>query len=321
MRRLSLIAAILAALGLPAAAQEVYPSRPVRVVVAFAAGGSIDVVARIIAQELGRSLGQAFVVENRAGASGNLGADFVAKAPADGYTLFMGSASSLAANAALFTGLPYDPVRDFAPVRLIGLQPNVVVVHPSLPVTTIGELIAFARANPGRLNFGTAGSGSAQHMAADVFRRMAGIDMVHVPYRGGAPALNDLLAGQIQLMFETIPTAVEPIAAGQLRALAVTMPQRVARLPNLPTVSESGVPGYVSRGWMGLVARTGTEPSIISALEQHTGAIVAMPEVRQRLEGLGLEVMASNGAEFAAFIRSEVAFYRQVVAQMGIRLD
>ncbi|MES2710619.1 MAG: tripartite tricarboxylate transporter substrate binding protein [Pseudomonadota bacterium] len=321
MRRLSLLACLILGLGMPALSQEVYPARPVRVVVAFAAGGSIDVVARIISQELGRTMGQAFVVENRAGASGNLGADFVAKAAADGYTLFMGSASSLAANAALFANLPYDPTRDFAPIRLIGLQPNVVVVHPSVPVTTIGELIAFARANPGRLNFGTAGSGSAQHMAADVFRRMAGIEMVHVPYRGGAPALNDLLAGQIQLMFETIPTAVEPIAAGQLRALAVTMPQRVARLPDLPTVSESGVPGYVSRGWMGLVARTGTDPAIIAALERATASIVATPEVRQRLEALGLEVMASDGAEFAAFIRSEVAFYRQVVAQMGIRLD
>jgi len=320
MRALSLIVALLC-LGLPAVAQDAYPSRPVRVVVAFAAGGSIDVVARIMAQELARSLGQPFVVENRAGASGNLGADFVAKGPTDGYTLFMGSASSLAANAALFANLPYDPTRDFAPIRLIGLQPNVVVVHPSLPVTTIGELIAYARANPGRLNFGTAGSGSAQHMAADVFRRMAGIDMVHVPYRGGAPALNDLLAGQIQLMFETIPTAVEPIAAGQLRALAVTMPERVARLPDVPTVSESGVPGYVSRGWMGLVARNGTDPAIIATLERHSGTIVELPEVRQRLQGLGLKVIASNGAEFAAFILAEVAFYRQVVAQMGIRLD
>jgi tripartite-type tricarboxylate transporter receptor subunit TctC len=260
-------------------------------------------------------------VENRAGASGNLGADYVAKSAPDGYTLFMGSASSLAANAALFRNLPYDPRRDFAPVRLIGLQPNVIVVHPSLPVTSVAELIAYARANPGRLNFGSAGSGSAQHMAADVFRRMANIDIVHVPYRGGAPALNDLIAGQLQLMFETIPTAVEPIAAGQLRALAVTMPERVTRLPDVPTVAESGLPGYVSRGWMGIVAPVGADPAIIDLLARHSEAIVAMPEARQRLLGLGLEMMSNTPAEFAAFIRTEVATYQEVVRSMGIQLD
>ena len=304
-----------------ARAADPWPIRPIRMVVAFAPGGSIDVVARIMAQELGRALGQPVVVENRAGASGNLGADFVAKAAPDGYTLFMGSASSLGANAALFRNLPYDPRRDFAPVRLMGLQPNVIVVHPSLPVTDVAELIAYARANPGKLNFGTAGSGSAQHVAGDMFRRMAEIDMVHVPYRGGAPALSDLIAGQLQLMFETLPTAVEPIAAGQLRALAVTMPERVARLPNLPTVAESGLPGYVSRGWMGIVAPAGTDPHIIARLANESEAIIAIPAVRQRLLGLGLEMIPSSPAQFSAFIREEVASYQEVVSRMGIQLD
>jgi hypothetical protein len=304
-----------------ARAADQWPIRPIRMVVAFAPGGSIDVVARIMAQELGRALGQPVVVENRAGASGNLGADFVAKAAPDGYTLFMGSASSLGANAALFRNLPYDPRRDFAPVRLMGLQPNVIVVHPSLPVTDVAELIAYARANPGKLNFGTAGSGSAQHVAGDMFRRMAEIDMVHVPYRGGAPALSDLIAGQLQLMFETLPTAVEPIAAGQLRALAVTMPERVARLPNLPTVAESGLPGYVSRGWMGIVAPAGTDPHIIARLANESEAIIAIPAVRQRLLGLGLEMIPSSPAQFSAFIREEVASYQEVVSSMGIQLD
>jgi len=317
----ALSAFLLTGLAPPAKAADPYPTRPIRMVVAFAAGGSIDVVARIMAQELSRSLGQVVVVENRAGASGNLGADFVAKSAPDGYTLFMGSASSLAANAALFRNLPYDPRRDFAPVRLIGLQPNVIVVHPSLPVTSVAELIAHARANPGRLNFGSAGSGSAQHMAADVFRRMAHIDIVHVPYRGGAPALNDLIAGQLQLMFETVPTAVGPIAAGQLRALAVTMPQRISRLPELPTVAESGLPGYVSRGWMGIVAPAGTDPAIVELLARHSDAILAMPEARQRLLALGLEMMPNTPAEFAAFIRAEVATYTEVVQTMGIHLD
>lgn len=304
-----------------ARAADPWPIRPIRMVVAFAPGGSIDVVARIMAQELGRALGQPVVVENRAGASGNLGADFVAKAAPDGYTLFMGSASSLGANAALFRNLPYDPRRDFAPVRLMGLQPNVIVVHPSLPVTDVAELIAYARANPGKLNFGTAGSGSAQHVAGDMFRRMAEIDMVHVPYRGGAPALSDLIAGQLQLMFETLPTAVEPIAAGQLRALAVTMPERVARLPNLPTVAESGLPGYVSRGWMGIVAPAGTDPHIIARLANESEAIIAIPAVRQRLLGLGLEMIPSSPAQFSAFIREEVASYQELVSRMGIQLD
>jgi tripartite-type tricarboxylate transporter receptor subunit TctC len=304
-----------------ARAADPWPIRPIRMVVAFAPGGSIDVVARIMAQELGRALGQPVVVENRAGASGNLGADFVAKAAPDGYTLFMGSASSLGANAALFRNLPYDPRRDFAPVRLMGLQPNVIVVHPSLPVTDVAELIAYARANPGKLNFGTAGSGSAQHVAGDMFRRMAEIDMVHVPYRGGAPALSDLIAGQLQLMFETLPTAVEPIAAGQLRALAVTMPERVARLPNLPTVAESGLPGYVSRGWMGIVAPARTDPHIIARLANESEAIIAIPAVRQRLLGLGLEMIPSSPAQFSAFIREEVASYQEVVSRMGIQLD
>jgi tripartite-type tricarboxylate transporter receptor subunit TctC len=306
--------------ALPARA-ETYPARPVRVVVAFSAGGSIDVVARIVAQELSRTTGQAFVVENRAGASGSLGGDFVAKSFPDGYTLFMGSASSLATNAALFRNLPYDPTRDFTAIRLIGLQPNVVVVHPSVPVKSIAELIAYAKANPGKLNFGSAGAGSAQHMAADVFRRRADINLVHVPYRGGAPALNDLIAGNIQLMFETIPTAVEPIAAGQLRPLAVTMPNRVARFPDLPTVEESGLPGYVSRGWMGLVAPTGTDSAIVKLLAQHCESIVQIPPVREKFLALGLEMIENTPAEFSAFIKAEVANYKEVVKTMGIQLD
>ncbi|MCR0983761.1 Bug family tripartite tricarboxylate transporter substrate binding protein [Roseomonas populi] len=305
----------------PLRAAEAYPARPIRMVVAFAAGGSIDVVARIMAGEMARSLGQPVVVENRPGASGNVGADFVAKAPPDGYTLLMGSASSLAANAALFRNLPYDPTRDFAPVRLVGLQPNVVVVHPSVPARTIAELIALAKARPGQLNYGTAGPGSSQHIAAEMFRRMAGVEIVHVPYRGGAPALNDLIAGQVQLMFETIPTAMEPIAAGQLRALAVTMPARVTRLPELPTVAESGLPGYVSRGWIGLVGPAGMESAVVDTLARHAGAAIALPQIRERLLGLGLEVASNTPGEFAAFIRAEVAGYQDIVRTMGIRMD
>lgn len=307
--------------GLPAAAKaQGYPDRPIRVVVAFPAGGSIDVVARIMVAQLARSYNSPVVVENRAGASGTVGADYAAKA-ADSHTLFMGSASSLAANAALFRNLPYDPVRDFAPISLVALQPNVVVVHPSVPVASLAELLAYARANPGRLNYGTAGAGSAQHMAAETFRRMAGIEMVHVPYRGGAPALSDLIGGQVQLMFETAPTAIEPVRAGQLRALAVTTRERLTRLPDLPTVAESGLPGYESRGWAGLVAPAGTDPAIIADLHRRVSGIVGTPHVTGRLRDLGLEVVASSPAEFAAFIRAEVAHYRAVVAALGVAFD
>ncbi|MBR0654579.1 Bug family tripartite tricarboxylate transporter substrate binding protein [Plastoroseomonas arctica] len=320
MRRI-IIAGLAALLPLAAIAQDAYPQRPVRMVVAFAPGGSIDIVARIIAQDLTRSLGQPVVVENRPGASGNLGADFVAKAAADGHTLFMGSASSLAANAALFRNLPYDPLRDFAPITLVALQPNVVVVHPSVPVRSIAELIAYARAHPGRLNYGSAGSGSSQQMAADVFRRMNGIEMVHVPYRGGAPALSDLMAGQIQVMFETIPTAIEPVLAGQLRALAVTIDERATRLPEVPTMAEAGLPGYRSRGWIGLVARAGTDLATIATLARHGRAAIATPQTRDRLLALGLEVRGTAPEEFAAFMREEVEEYRRIVTAMGIQLD
>jgi tripartite-type tricarboxylate transporter receptor subunit TctC len=321
MPSLSRRAALLAPLGLAAAGPawaQAFPTRPMRMIVAFSAGGSNDVVARIVSQELSRVLNHPVVVENRAGASGNLGADFAAKSPPDGHTLFMGSASTLASNVSLFRNMPYDPVRDFAPITLVGIQPNVIVVHPSVPVRTLPELIAHARANPGRLNFGSAGTGSAQFMAADVFRRMANIDIVHVPYRGGAPAQQDLIAGQIQLMFETIPTAVGPIASGQLRAIAVTTAQRVARLPDLPTVAEQGFSGYESRGWMGVVAPAGTPEPIVALLARHIQAIVNMPEVRTRLEGLGLTVSGAGPAEFHAFIRDEVENYRRIVADAGI---
>ncbi len=298
-----------------------YPDRPVRMVVAFPAGGSVDLVARIVSAELAHSLNQAVVVENRTGASGNVGAEHVARAAPDGHTLFMGSASSLAANTALFRNLPYDPVRDFAPISLVALQPNVVVVHPSVPATTLAELVAHARANPGRLNYGTAGAGSTQHMATETFRRAADIEMVHVPYRGGAPALSDLIAGQVQVMFETVPTAIEPVRAGQLRALAVTTRQRLTRLPELPTVAESGLPGYESRGWVGLVAPAGTKPAIIAELHRRVAGIIRTPQVTTRLLDLGLEVVAGTPAEFASFIRAEVANYRAVVAAVGVSLD
>ncbi len=295
-----------------------YPDRPVRMVVGFPAGGSVDIVARLVAQELARILGQPFVVDNRSGASGGIGTDFVAKAAPDGHTLLMGSAVSLAGNVSLYRNLPYDPVRDLAPISLVALQPNMVIVHPSVPVRSIAELIDYAKARPGAINYASSGHGSTQHLSGEVFCRRTGVTMVHVPYRGGAPALNDLIAGQVQLMFETIPTALQAARGGQVRPLAVTTLRRSESMPELPTVAESGLPGYESRGWIGLVAPAGTPKPIIDLLAARTPEIVRSPQVRSRLVDLGLEVVGGTPAEFGAFIRSEIDSIRAVVTAAGV---
>jgi tripartite-type tricarboxylate transporter receptor subunit TctC len=317
--RLILVASV--ALFGPGARADDYPDKPVKMVVPFPAGGSIDIVARLVGQELAKTLGQGVVVDNRSGAGGSIGTDAVAKAAPDGYTLLMGSASSLAANRALYRKLAYDPEKDFSAISLVALQPNVLLVHPSLPAKTVAELIAYAKANPGELNYGSAGAGTSQHLAAELFRSRTGVDIVHVPYRGGAPALIDLMAGQVQLMFETIPTAIQPVQAGQLRALAVTTVKRSSMLPDLPTMAEAGVAGYVARGWIGLVAPAGTPAAIVEKLGRATQAIVRTPEITRRLTELGLEVAASSPAEFGDFIRTEVAAFKDVVAGANISLD
>jgi tripartite-type tricarboxylate transporter receptor subunit TctC len=317
--RLLLLASV-ALFGAGARADN-YPDKPVKMVVPFPAGGSVDIVARLVGQELAKTLGQAVIVDNRSGAGGSIGTDAVAKAAPDGYTLLMGSASSLAANRALYRKLPYDPEKDFSAISLVALQPNVLLVHPSVPAKTVAELIAYAQANPGQLNYASAGAGTSQHLAAELFRSKTGVDIVHVPYRGGAPALIDLMAGQVQLMFETIPTAIQPVQAGQLRALAVTTVKRSSMLPDLPTIAEAGVAGYVARGWIGLVAPAGTPAPIIEKLGRATQVIVKTPEITRRLTELGLEVAASSPAEFGDFIRTEVAAFKEVVAGANITLD
>jgi tripartite-type tricarboxylate transporter receptor subunit TctC len=319
--RLLLLASIALFGAGPGARADDYPDKPVKMVVPFPAGGSIDIVARLVGQELAKTLGQSVVVDNRSGAGGSIGTDAVAKAAPDGYTLLMGSASSLAANRALYSKLPYDPEKDFSAISLVALQPNVLLVHPSVPAKTVAELIAYAKANPGELNYASAGAGTSQHLAAELFRSKTGVDIVHVPYRGGAPALIDLMAGQVQLMFETIPTAIQPVQSGQLRALAVTTVKRSSMLPDLPTIEEAGVAGYVARGWVGLVAPAGTPAPIIEKLGRATQVIVRKPEITRRLTELGLEVAASSPAEFGDFIRTEVAAFKEVVAAAKISLD
>lgn len=316
------ILAGLALLAAPAAwADDAYPSRPVRIVVAFPAGGSVDILARIVGQELTRRLGQPFTVDNRSGAGGSVGTDFVAKSAPDGLTLLMAGAGPIVTIPALNASLPYDPARDLAPVTLVALQPNMLVVTPSLPARTVQELIVYGRSHPGGLSYATAGIGSSQHLAAEVFALRTGLQMTHVPYRGGAPGLNDVMAGQVQIMFDTIPTALQAARGGQVRALAVTTLSRSPAMPDLPTVAEAGVPGFESRAWLGLLGPGGLPAGIVAKLDREVREIVEMPEIAARLVDLGLEVVPSTPASFRAFLDREIATNRAIVAAARITLN
>jgi tripartite-type tricarboxylate transporter receptor subunit TctC len=319
-KALGAIAASLLLLLSSAVQAQNYPTKPVKLVVPFAPGGSVDIVARIVGQQLGEDLGQSIVVENRAGAGGNIGFEAVAKAKPDGYTLAMAS-STMAVNVSLYRTIGYDPLKDFAPISLIALQPNVLMVNPSLPVKSVAELIAYAKANPGALNFGSSGIGASQHLAAELFKSRTGADMVHVAYKGGGPAMADLVAGRVQLMFETIPNSISYIQSGQLRALAVTVDERSKQLPDVPTMSESGVKGYVSRGWLGVMAPAGTPQPIIDKLNAAVLKAVATPAVTKRLTELGLEIKTSTPAEFSAFIASEVKDFRTLITDAKIPME
>lgn len=317
-RSLVLLVCVAAATG---AAAQTYPNKPIRMVVGYSAGGSVDVVGRLLGQELSKALGEPVVIDNRAGASGNIGTDVVAKSAPDGYTLLMGSAAALAANPSLYKRLPFDPVKDLAPISLIAIQPNVLLVHPSVPVATVAELIAYAKAHPGTLSYGTSGSGTSQHMAGALFQQMTGIDILHVPYRGGAPASADLIAGQVQIVFQTSPEAMPLIAAKQVRAIAVTTKKRLPALPDLPTIDEAGVPGYQSNGWLAVLAPAATPAAIIARLNEELVKITREPAVRARLFDLGLDVIGSSPDELARFMKDEAASFHEVVTMTHISID
>jgi tripartite-type tricarboxylate transporter receptor subunit TctC len=308
---------------LPAPAQSpaAYPSRPVRLVVPFPPGGPIDATGRAIAQRLSEAWGQSVVVDNRPGAGGNIGAELVAKSPADGYTILMGALSTHAVNPSLYAKMPYDAVKDFAPITLVAITPNVLVVNASLPVGSAQEFIAYARANSGRLAFGSGSNGSAGHLAGELFKVETGTDIVHVPYRGGAPAMQALLAGDTQFMFDNLANAMAQVKAGKVKALAVTTAKRSQLAPDLPTMAEAGLPGFDISTWFGLLAPAGTPKAVIAKLNAGVTQILNSPEMRERLTAQGAEPAPTSPDEFAAFIRSEIAKYARIVKASGAKVD
>ncbi len=322
-RRAALSLAATLAISTPhaPAAADAYPARPIRFVVAFPPGGGTDIIARSIAQKLAERLAQQVVVDNRPGAGGNIGTDIVAKSAPDGYTLLMGSAGPLAINASLFDKMPFDPIRDLAPVTLAASTPNVLVVHPSLKAATVNELIALAKARPGEINFASSGHGTPAHLAGELFNSMAGVKLVHVPYKGAAPALADLLGGQVQLMFSTMPPALPHVKDGKLRALAVTSSKRSRAMPELPTVDEVALPGFEANTWHGVVVPAGTPAAIVARLNREIVAILHLPEVVERLSGQGAEALGSTPEEFAAYIRSESVKWAKVVRDSGAKAE
>jgi len=313
-------ACALAVLAVPAPAHaQAYPAKPVRMIVAYPPGGGTDIVGRMVAQKLGESLGQSVVVENRGGASGNIGTELAAHAAPDGYTILMGNVAPNAINVSLFKNLPFDPVADFAPVSLIASTPNILVVHPSTPVRTVGGLIALAKAKPGTLNFASAGVGSSSHLAGELFRILAGADIVHVPYTGAGPAMVDVLSGQVQLYFATMPAAMPHVKSGKLVAVAVTSTRRSRALPDLATIAESGVPGYEASTWYGALAPAHTPPAVIARLHAEIVKILADAAMRDRLADQGFEPVGSSPGEFGAYIKSEIAKWGKTIRDAGIR--
>jgi tripartite-type tricarboxylate transporter receptor subunit TctC len=318
---LLLLAILALQLPTPAAVAAEYPTRPVTLIVAFTPGGPSDVIARIIGKRLHEMLGQPFVIDNRPGAGGNIAAEAVANAAPDGYTLLMGNNSILATNASLYKKLNYDPERDFMPIGLIGTQANILVVNPSVPANSMAELIALAKQKPRQLNYASSGHGAAAHLAGELFRTEAKVDIVHVAYKGAAPALQDVVAGHVQMMFATAASAVGLIRDGKVRPLAVTTPKRTTLLPDLPTVAELGIPGFDATTWHGLVAPAGTSKEIIGTLHYAMTTALDDPSVRKSLVDLGVDIVGSSPREFEAYIQSEIPKWAGVIKASGARLD
>ena len=315
-----LLLASIVAVATSVSAQS-YPTRPIRLVVPFPAGGTTDILAREAGERLSATLGQPVVVDNRPGAGGNIGADLVAKSASDGYTLLMATVGTHAINPSLYSKMPYDHIKDFAPVVLVAGVPNVLEVTSSLPVNSVADLIKLAKEKPGQLNFASSGNGTSIHLSGELFKSMAGVDMTHVPYKGSAPALVDLVGGQVQLMFDNLPSSLPQIKAGKLRAIAVTSAQRAPALPNVPTIAESGLPGYEASSWFGIVAPAGTPPAVINRINAEINQWLRAPETAEKLLAQGAIAAGGSPEQFAAHIRAETDKWAKVVKASGAKVD
>jgi tripartite-type tricarboxylate transporter receptor subunit TctC len=302
-----------------AAWAQPYPGKPVRILVGYAPGGSVDMVARLMAQKLTVSFGQPVLVENRPGAASNIAGDITAKSPPDGYTLLVSGGGALSTNAAIYTKMPYDPLKDLGPIALLVHQGNVLIVNPSLPPRSVKEFIALAQSRPGKLNYGTGGNGSNQHLATELFTMMAGLKLVHVPYKGGAPAMTDLVGGQIEFMFQTIPEAIQHIKSARVRALGVTGLKRSAALPDVPTIDEAGLPGYSYEGFIGMVGPAGMPKEIVARLSSEVAKALASGDVQARLLELGLESGSGTPEQFGAYLREQSVQAFKLAKDMGIK--
>jgi tripartite-type tricarboxylate transporter receptor subunit TctC len=317
--RYALVVLALAAGSAPA---QTYPTKPVRMITGYAPGGTSDILARLVAQALAKPLGQPVVVENKPGAGGNVGSDLVAKAAPDGYTLLMGASGPLAYNKFLYARMPYDPVKDLAPIAMVAAVPLVLVVHPSIPATSVRELIDFCRKNANECSYASAGNGTPQHLSAELFKSVvSNLDMTHIPYKGTGPAVSDLLGGQVKVAFETTIAMLAHVKAGKLKALAVTSARRSATLPDVPTMQEAGVAGYESVAWYGMAAPAATPKEIVARLNTETNRILKSPEVAKRLADLGSDPVSGTPDQFAAWIRNESDKWAKIIKAVNITLD
>lgn len=322
LRVVATVAAVAALLmPIPSAAQSDYPGKPIRLIIGFPPGGSTDIVGRIVAIKLSERLGQQIVVDNRGGAGGTIGADIAAKSAPDGYTLTVGTTSTHAVAAGAYSKLPYDPVKHFSPISLVAITPYLLVVNPQVPATTLAELVTLAKNRPGKLNYASAGNGSTTHLAMEMLKDVAKINLVHIPYKGNAPADVAILANEVQAVFGSMPALLQNVRANKVRALAVGTTRRSPALPDVATVSELGYPGFEAALWLGILAPAGTPQPIIERLNRELVAIVAMPDFRALMDKNGAEPISNTPAEFAAMVRAEVDRYTKVVKTVGIKLD
>jgi tripartite-type tricarboxylate transporter receptor subunit TctC len=305
----------------PAAAQQDYPNKPIRLIVPFTPGGVTDTGARVVADKLGARLGQSVVVDNRPGASGNIGTQMVATAAPDGYTLLLGFDGTLVINPHVYAKVPFDTLKDFVPVSKIGDAVLIIVVHPSVPAKTLSELVAYSKTNPGGVSYGSAGTGSTPHLAGELLKARTGADFVHVPYKGGGQSMTDVVGGSLPMLYTAVAGAYPFVQKGQIRPIAVSSAQRLASLPDVPTVAESGVPGFESSSWIGILAPAKTPQPIVERLQRELHAVVQSPEVRERLASLGISALGNTPAEFGRQIRADLAKYDQIVKAAKVRVD